>query len=113
MTPQTVLPRAALVLALAAALPLGGCKKDKKEPAKAAAAAGGEILPRSVTDDMLPYDTVKSQAPLANPDAGKNKGKTSPAATPSESAGADEEEAAAAAPPAAETAPEPAAPDAG
>ena len=29
--------------------------------------AGGEILKRSVADDMLPYDTIKSHPPLARP----------------------------------------------
>jgi hypothetical protein len=29
------------------------------------AGAGGEILEGSVSDDMLPYDTVRSQPPLA------------------------------------------------
>ena len=29
--------------------------------------AGGKILKRSVADDMLPYDTVKSHPPLARP----------------------------------------------
>lgn len=99
MTSSTVLARAALALALAAALPLGGCKKDK-EPAGATAA--GEILPRSVTDDMLPYDTVRSQAPLANPDAGKGgHGAGEPGAPPSDSADANEGAAAGEAPDAA------------
>lgn len=66
MTSQTVLPRAALALVVAAALPLTGCNQEK-QPAQAAAA--GEILPRSVTDDMLPYDTVRSQASPAAPAA--------------------------------------------
>ncbi|MCJ2178446.1 hypothetical protein [Novosphingobium album (ex Hu et al. 2023)] len=83
MTSPTALTRAALVLTLAAALPLGGCKKST-EPGQTTAA--GEILPRSVTDDMLPYDTVRSQAPLADPDAAKGKhGPSQPVAAPSES----------------------------
>lgn len=75
----------ALVMAatLALTLALGGCKKDKTPEH---AAAKGEILPRSATDDMLPYDTVRSKAPLANPDAVKgDAGKPKSAAT--ESAG--------------------------
>lgn len=58
---------------LALTLALGGCGK-KKAPDQASAA--GEILPRSVSDDMLPYDTVRSQAQLANPDAGKDRNST-------------------------------------
>ncbi|MEJ2408721.1 MAG: hypothetical protein P8Y48_05100 [Novosphingobium sp.] len=92
------------MLAIASALPLGGCKKDKDS--RQTGTAKGEILPRSVSDDMLPYDTVRSQAPLANPDAGKHGNADSPASGSTEAATAD-------AP--AETAPEtgPATPDAG
>jgi hypothetical protein len=77
----------ALVMAatLALTLALGGCKKDKTPEH---AAAKGEILPRSATDDMLPYDTVRSKAPLANPDAVKgDAGKPTSTATATESAG--------------------------
>ena len=55
----------AVSIGLAVSLALAGCGKDKA-PDKAA--AGGEILPRSVTDDMLPYDTVRSQPSLAAPE---------------------------------------------
>jgi hypothetical protein len=57
--------RTALYLACAATLALGGCQ-DKAPDEKA---AGGEVLPRSTTDDMLPYDTVRSEPPLAEPEA--------------------------------------------
>jgi hypothetical protein len=50
----TLLP---LALMLAAC---GGAKKDE-----GAGTAAGEILPGSVSDAMLPLDTVRSQAPLA------------------------------------------------
>lgn len=56
----------ALPLALAACLALGGC--GKKEETGQKTAAGGELLPRSVGDDMLPYDTVRSQPSLSPPD---------------------------------------------
>ncbi|WP_232494372.1 hypothetical protein [Novosphingobium kaempferiae] len=60
--------KAPLLTAVAlCALALGGCKKTDDQPK---AAAGGELLPRSVGDDMLPYDTVQSQASLSAPDAG-------------------------------------------
>lgn len=56
-----------LLLGTAAALPLSACKKADETPK---AAAGGQLLERSVTDDMLPYDTVRSQASLEAPDDG-------------------------------------------
>jgi len=55
------------VLLAAVGLALTGCgKKDDDAPKQA---AGGELLPRSVSDDMLPYDTLQSQPSLAAPDA--------------------------------------------
>ena len=47
----------------AAVLALGACG-EKKEPARQDT-AGGKILEHSINDDMLPYDTVRSQPPLA------------------------------------------------
>ncbi|MEO7914590.1 MAG: hypothetical protein ABIR23_04380 [Novosphingobium sp.] len=44
------------------ALSLGACKKDA--PAQSQQAAG-EVLPGSVSDAMLPLDSVTSQPPLA------------------------------------------------
>lgn len=73
----------ALSLAIAATLALGGCGKSK---APDHATAGGQILPRSVSDDMLPYDTVRSQPELSNPDAGLTSSRPKTEAT----AGADE-----------------------
>ena len=51
------------ILALALALTMTGCKGEKA-PA-AAGTAGGEILPGSASDAMLPVDSVRSQPPLA------------------------------------------------
>ena len=55
------------VLALTAlattALALGACSQPKS--AKQTGTAQGEILEASVSDAMLPLDTVRSQAPLA------------------------------------------------
>ena len=62
---------ATLVLTLVTGLTLGGCDKQAADPN---AQAGGEILPRSVTDEMPPYDTVRSQPPLANPTAATGGG---------------------------------------
>jgi hypothetical protein len=53
-------------------LVLSACKGEEKAPA--AGTAGGEILPASVSDAMLPLDTVRSQPPLApRPSAAKEE----------------------------------------
>jgi hypothetical protein len=54
---------AQLALALLAGLALTGCQDKKQAPAQGT--AGGEVLPGSVSDAMLPIDTVRSQPPLA------------------------------------------------
>jgi hypothetical protein len=78
--------RSALLLALP--LALGACGgADKKE--KDQRTAAGEILPGSISDSMLPYDTVRSQAPLAPKTlaSGKAKGgETSDEGTPDSAA---------------------------
>ncbi|HVR91915.1 MAG TPA: hypothetical protein VHG29_12600 [Novosphingobium sp.] len=53
---QRILILAAIPLALTA------CKGEQKANGKT---AGGEILPGSTSDAMLPLDTVRSQPPLA------------------------------------------------
>ena len=78
----------ALPVAMAAVLALAGCKKDKAP--EQADAAGGEVLPRSVSDDMPPYDTVRSQAPLANPEEGRSGDMKKPATAQEEAAPAEE-----------------------
>lgn len=45
------------------ALGLAACGTDKKD--EGAGRAAGEILPASVSDTMIPLDTVRSQPPLA------------------------------------------------
>lgn len=50
-------------LALLAVLALAGCGGGDQQAAKGT--AGGEILPGSTSDAMLPLDTVRSQPPLA------------------------------------------------
>lgn len=52
------------LLPLAAALALGACSGEAKKEAGAGNAAG-QVLPGSTSDAMLPFDSVKSQAPLA------------------------------------------------
>jgi len=65
--------RLAFLAACVVALPLAtaACKGEKK--AAEAADAEGEILPGSASDAMLPYDTVRSQPPLAPPPAASGK----------------------------------------
>ncbi len=52
-----------VMIALLAGLALAGCQEKKQAPAKGT--AGGEVLPGTVSDAMLPIDTVRSQPPLA------------------------------------------------
>jgi hypothetical protein len=91
---------------------LAACQGEKKTPQRGT--AEGEILPGSASDAMLPYDTVRSQPPLAPmPTAsakagGKDDGKPEGAET--DDAGAAGSDAAADAAPPATPAAEPAAP---
>lgn len=54
------------------ALGLAACGSARKD--EGAGKAEGEILPASVSDAMLPLDTVRSQAPLAPQAEGASKG---------------------------------------
>ena len=67
-----------LVLIAALGLALAACKDDQKATG---GTAGGEILPGSTSDAMLPLDSVRSQAPLA-PHSGKPETSPGAAATP-------------------------------
>lgn len=60
-----------LPLLVAALAGCGGSTKDGK------AEAGGEVLPGSASDAMLPLDTVTSQPPLAPQDATTGAAKAS------------------------------------
>lgn len=91
--PRTASPKLAL-LAACACLALGACKKEESPSQQAA--AGAKILPRSVGDDMLPYDTVRSQSPLAAPEAA-TRGSSAPRAAASEAAAPEDSAADAAA----------------
>lgn len=89
-------------LALIAMLALAGCQQEKSA---APAVAGGQILEGSVSDAMLPIDTVRSQAPLApptgaarSPAATEAAAEDQPAAEPTQSAPAAPEAASTAAP---------------
>lgn len=64
----------------AATLALSACKGEQKSSGNT---AGGQILPGSTSDAMLPLDTVRSQPPLApktestgKPEKGQSPGKT-------------------------------------
>lgn len=70
LTPIVTLP-----LALAAC---GGSAKKEKDQRTAA----GEVLPGSISDSMLPFDTARSQPPLAPKEAGKASPKSGTAAEP-------------------------------
>ena len=63
------------------ALLLTACGGDKAKKAEGAGTAQGEVLPGSVSDAMIPLDSVKSQAPLApkTESSGKPKAATSSA----------------------------------
>lgn len=90
MTSPRNTSKLALLVAASAFLALGACKQEESPSQKAA--AGAKILPRSVSDDMLPYDTVRSQSPLAEPAAAAApsnrpaRGTASEAATPDDTA---------------------------
>jgi len=55
---------------------LAGCGGDASSDKRTAT---GEVLEGTISDDMLPLDTVKSQAPLADPGAARKATETAPA----------------------------------
>ncbi len=62
----------ALAVSLLSLTLLAGCGSEQKKD-KTAGTAGGEILPGSTSDAMLPLDTVRSQPPLAPKVEGSGK----------------------------------------
>jgi hypothetical protein len=56
------------------AMSLSACDGGTGRATPTISKAEGEILPRSVTDDMLPYDILQSQPPLAGREDGKTTG---------------------------------------
>lgn len=71
-----------LFLTLSTALALAACTGESKK--ETGGKADGEILPASVSDAMLPRDTVRSQAPLVpKVDSGEG-GEDKPDANPDE-----------------------------
>jgi hypothetical protein len=69
-----------LFMTLSTALALTACGGNAKK--ETGGKADGEILPASVSDAMLPRDTVRSQAPLApkaqSSEGGKDKADAKP-----------------------------------
>jgi hypothetical protein len=58
--------RIAIALLGPAAIAITACGSDRAS--ETIDEAEGEILTRSVTDDMIPYERLSSQPPLADPD---------------------------------------------
>lgn len=59
--------RSRLLIFLAIPALLAACRDE--QPATEGAAASGEVLEGTISDAMLPLDTVRSQPPLAEPAA--------------------------------------------
>ncbi|MCC6926350.1 hypothetical protein [Novosphingobium sp.] len=90
---------APIMLAL---LALAACKGEQAK--ETGGKAQGEVLPGSVSDAMLPLDTVKSQAPLAPKAEGGDKGDAKKSDKKADSAAEESAPVAAEAPPAADEA---------
>ena len=79
-----------LALAAPAAFLLAGCNGDAEAPADTGEAEeSGEVLEGSISDEMLPLDQVRSQAPQADPEPEESSStggssSESAAATPAE-----------------------------
>lgn len=74
-----------LLIAAALALTLAGCGGNEARKDETAT-AGGEVLPGSASDAMLPLDTVRSQAPAAPKTEGTVKAKAGGKADASDAA---------------------------
>ena len=64
-------PVAAICTLAAVGGVLSACGEEREVSQEREVTAGGKILERSISDEMLPYDTVKSQAPRAKPKEGE------------------------------------------
>lgn len=64
-----------IIAALLPCLLLAACSSEK--PAAASGTADGEVLPGSVSDAMIPYDTLRSEGPSGGGEAGKADEKAS------------------------------------
>ena len=91
------MPKPVKILALAApaALLLAGCNGEPEAPAETGEAeASGEVLEGSISDEMLPLDELRSQAPQADPEpeeAAGGGGSSSENAAPAPAEAADPE----------------------
>lgn len=61
--------RSRLLLPLATAVLLAACQAESSDDEDDGRAASGEVLEGTISDAMLPLDTVRSQPPLAEPRA--------------------------------------------
>ncbi len=80
---MTIAPRRSRHAACIAAalLLIAGCQQGKQAGGgKDGGVAAGEVLPGSASDAMLPYDTVRSQPPLAPRSETGEDGKPAPGA---------------------------------
>ena len=91
-------------LALAALVLLAGCNKSDD----GGRSATGEVLPGTISDDMLPTDKLTSEAPLAAPSASGDKSGAPAAEDSADTATADTGDAAAEEAPAAASSANPA-----
>jgi hypothetical protein len=95
------------LLCAALLLTLGACKQEPaKKAAQGAGIAAGEVLTGSVSDAMIPVDTLRSQPPLAPKGEGGDKGDAKPGSKPAAKPSAAADSAAPAEPAAAPDAPE-------
>lgn len=67
-------------LVACALLPLAACAEEPEAEAEATAAPIGEVLDPAVSDEMIPYDLLRSQPPRAAPVPGEGGADPGPAA---------------------------------
>ena len=66
------------VLLVGALLGLAACGKEA--PKDDSRSATGQVLEGSISDEMLPVDTVRSEPPLEDPEAAEEAAKAGPSA---------------------------------
>lgn len=73
MKPRPFFGRHAMpALALLCAAMVTGCNEEVEAPAEEGTREGAdEVLEGTISDDMLPLDELRSQAPLAEPEPGE------------------------------------------
>ena len=73
----------------AVVLLIAGCADEPEPDAQPEAAPMGEVLEGSISDEMIPYDLLRSQAPLEDPSAQGNARAAGGATGVSENGAAD------------------------